>query len=782
MKNFCTLLLIIFSSALYAQTTINGGTLSGTLTQSGSPYIITADVTIPKDSTLILEAGVTLDVGKSIRILSYGIFKSLGTETSPNRLTCLEDTFLGWKGLYLLAEQEQGTSVLKHTIIEHSAYNQSGDFNWKIRGYTPGGGGVLAYYTSLEIEDCIFQELRHALDVHGSYLRVKNTDFINFRANYNVGLLDSNDVVVSNCNFNKSEGYFAIARPLNRDEPNIKNCNFTYGTGGSLALGDESWADSCSFYGNENIVMNLGDFKGTVSHCTFDSSYGSSPFGTNIRVLGNGSQGTIKNCEFRNTFLHGNIAATDIFISGTPPVIVSTLFYNGMGISHAGSGELTVVNCIFQKNRQSIIGHKTTVVNCLFLDNIRNEVYDTVGSWAEANRRSSCLINQNSTFNVYNSVFWGNRNYFNQNVNHTRLKSGSTSFYNCIVEEGESSFTALDSPAFIFKGTYQDCIETTPSFSTNSATPYEFAQSCTTLPSGYNKGYRQPIAAQYGGRTRSNIWQYIQTDYQGNPRFWNDTLDIGPFEIQGLLSEIDIVKQPLSVATCIGGTVDFSSSIDGLGITANWQKSTDGTTFSILGNTDPILRINDVKSADNGTYYRQYITNQCADVAITDAAELTVKLPQNISLGDDFDMPEDSSLTLSPGSGFASYLWSTGSTSEEIDISAEDLGLGEHILSVEVTDNFGCVSESQVTITVVEVLGIVTYTNKLLVYPNPGTDIVTFEGVSKGLLTVLDVQGKKVFTGLLSGGTIDFSGLQKGLFILVLEDEHVVYRARWVKK
>ena len=781
MKKFCTLLLIIFSSALYAQTTINGGTLSGTLTQSGSPYIITADVTIPKDSTLILEAGVTLDVGKSIRILSYGIFKSLGTETSPNRLTCLEDTFLGWKGLYLLAGPEQGTSIIKHTIVEHSSWDQSGDFSWKIRGYTPGGGGVLGYYTSVEIEDCIFQKLAHALDVHGSYIRVKNTDFKEFYIGSRVGLLDSNDAVVSNCNFIKSDGYFGIARPLNKNEPNIQSCHFEYNTGGSLALNDESSADSCTFYGNHDIVLFLGDFKGTVSHCTFDSSYGSSPFGTNIRVLGNGSQGTIKNCEFRNTFLHGNPAAMDIYVTGTSPLIEKCLFYRAMGITNNGDAGSTIINCIFDKCEQAILAEsEVTVINCLFLNNKRTEVYDI--NEIKSNKWSTCLINKQTNFNIYNSIFLGNRNIYNENVNYTMVRGGTSNFYNNFMEGGILSFTQHDSSSYTHLGVYQDCLETTPSFSTNSATPYEFSQSCTTLPSGFNKGYRQPIAAQYGGSTRSNIWQYIQTDYQGNPRFWNDTLDIGPYEVQGLLGEIDIVKQPLSVATCIGGTVDFSSSIDGIGITANWQKSTDGTTFSILGNTDPILRINDVKSADSGTYYRQYITNQCADVAITNAAELTVKSPQNISLGDDFDMPKDSSLTLSPGSGFASYLWSTGSTSEEIEISAEDLGLGEHILSVEVTDNFGCVSESQITITVVEVLGIVTYTNKLLVYPNPGTDIVTFEGVSKGLLTVLDVQGKKVFTGLLSGGTIDFSGLQKGLFILVLEDEHVVYRARWVKK
>ena len=779
MKQTLTILSLFIFLNGFTQTTISGGNISGTLNLSGSPYLITEDVTIPKDSTLEIEAGVVLDIGWNKKILACGLVKSKGTKANPVTFTCSEDTVNGWRGLYLLADIQQGISTFDYTIFEYSNYNQSDDFNWKIKGYSVSGGGVLAYFTAVRISNCTFQFLRQGLDVHGSTLRIDNTHFQNFKSDGRVGLLDSNDIIIRDCDFNKCNGSIGIARPLNTDKPNISNCYFENNLNGCLVLANEAWADSCTFYKNDDIVVNLAIFKGILSNSTFDSSYGQSPFGTNIRVIRDGSSSIIENCTFKNTYLNGNIGAVDIHIDGGPPTIKNCLFYNGMGIQHTGYGVIPVINCVFYKNRQSIIGRSADIINCLFLDNLRNEVYKTGSIWDEANRRSSCILNQNSTYRVFNSVFWGNRNYFGDNVNATEYLSSETEFYNCIFEGGTSSITKIDSINFIFKGVYQNCIETAPSFKSNPANIFEFSQSCNTLPSGFNKGYLSSISTKYRGSNVSDILSIIK-DREGNLRVWDDTADIGPYEIQGLMSRIDIEQNPIDDTVCLGSDAEFSAIVRGVGVSSDWEKGTDGSSYTSLSNSSSVLTLQNVSASDSGTFYRQSFSNQCGDAEKSGAAKLIVKTPVSISLGNSFTMPEDSVVTLSLGGGFSSYLWSTGASTDEITIKGVDLGLGTHEISVETTDDFGCTSSASITITVVKGAGINSLSKQVRLYPNPGSTVLHIEGIPIDKISIYDLQGSLVQTTELS--TMNVQSIKNGLYIIKIEVDNQTHHVKWIKK
>jgi hypothetical protein len=68
MKIRYVILLLLSSAFCYAQTTLTGGTISGTLTAAGSPYTITGDLTIPADSLLVIEPGVYMDFADTINL------------------------------------------------------------------------------------------------------------------------------------------------------------------------------------------------------------------------------------------------------------------------------------------------------------------------------------------------------------------------------------------------------------------------------------------------------------------------------------------------------------------------------------------------------------------------------------------------------------------------------------------------------------------------------------------------------------------------------------------
>src|SRR5574343_259372 len=69
-------ILVIWNS--YAQTTIPPGLISGTWTKSSSPYKVTGDVTIPKDSILKIEPGTVIEFQDNYGIKVDGILKAEG--------------------------------------------------------------------------------------------------------------------------------------------------------------------------------------------------------------------------------------------------------------------------------------------------------------------------------------------------------------------------------------------------------------------------------------------------------------------------------------------------------------------------------------------------------------------------------------------------------------------------------------------------------------------------------------------------------------------------------
>jgi hypothetical protein len=107
---------------------------------------------------------------------------------------------------------------------------------------------------------------------------------------------------------------------------------------------------------------------------------------------------------------------------------------------------------------------------------------------------------------------------------------------------------------------------------------------------------------------------------------------------------------------------------------------------------------------------------------------LTVGEIPLVSLGDTIFLTLGESATLSPGTGFSAYLWSTGSEEESIEIFADDLGSGESEITVEVQTEFGCSGNSSVIVVVLEPSSITELEKtEFKIFPNPATDQLFIE-------------------------------------------------------
>jgi photosystem II stability/assembly factor-like uncharacterized protein len=81
MKLLNILILSFFFLNTSAQTNVPAGTVSGTWTLAGSPYLIEGTVQIPNDSTLTIEPGVTVDFQGPYKINVKGRLLAIGTIT-----------------------------------------------------------------------------------------------------------------------------------------------------------------------------------------------------------------------------------------------------------------------------------------------------------------------------------------------------------------------------------------------------------------------------------------------------------------------------------------------------------------------------------------------------------------------------------------------------------------------------------------------------------------------------------------------------------------------------
>ncbi|MCH8494956.1 MAG: T9SS type A sorting domain-containing protein [Balneolales bacterium] len=150
---YTTLFALLFPMALFAQTTISGGTLDDGLTTwdiSGSPYILEGNIQIASGDSLIIEEGVSVRLGNNVNITVNGYLEAFDVAFLAN-----QDPGRGAWGTINI--NSSGKALLNEVQIQHGssgALNVNGELtltNSEIANNTVGiranSGGELSLST-----------------------------------------------------------------------------------------------------------------------------------------------------------------------------------------------------------------------------------------------------------------------------------------------------------------------------------------------------------------------------------------------------------------------------------------------------------------------------------------------------------------------------------------------------------------------------------------------------------------------------------------------------------
>ncbi|HOE05795.1 MAG TPA: PKD domain-containing protein [Bacteroidales bacterium] len=129
--------------------------------------------------------------------------------------------------------------------------------------------------------------------------------------------------------------------------------------------------------------------------------------------------------------------------------------------------------------------------------------------------------------------------------------------------------------------------------------------------------------------------------------------------------------------------------------------------------------------------------------------------PQNVSLGPNISLCYGNSIELTPGEGYADYLWNTGSTEASIETATTGL------FTVTVTDIYGCDATGAIQVTTApEMDAVIDVTH--------ATDMSS----SDGSISITEISGQGPFTIEWSNGATTFSiqNLASGEYLYTITD------------
>jgi hypothetical protein len=120
--------LLFFFTNVHSQTDIPGGEISGVWNLSGSPYRISDSITIPDDTTLSIEPGVTIEFQGHYSMFVQGNIQALGTETDSifftiNDTTGFSDINIssgGWNGIRIIdTNAENDSTIFEYCVFQY---------------------------------------------------------------------------------------------------------------------------------------------------------------------------------------------------------------------------------------------------------------------------------------------------------------------------------------------------------------------------------------------------------------------------------------------------------------------------------------------------------------------------------------------------------------------------------------------------------------------------------------------------------------------------------------
>ena len=170
------------------------GNISGTLSILDSPFLVTGNVFVASNDTLIIDAGITIVFEQNKMLTVEGIILAKGTKQKPISFTSFISKENTWLGIRLL--NPTGTSVFEFCIIQDV---------WQQRNDPLTNGAIEISGTEVIVRSCVFRNngARYGggLAIFDSNVIIENNIFRNNDADLYGGamfLLNSTAIIINN--------------------------------------------------------------------------------------------------------------------------------------------------------------------------------------------------------------------------------------------------------------------------------------------------------------------------------------------------------------------------------------------------------------------------------------------------------------------------------------------------------------------------------------------------------------------------------------------------------
>jgi hypothetical protein len=288
------------------------------------------------------------------------------------------------------------------------------------------------------------------------------------------------------------------------------------------------------------------------------------------------------------------------------------------------------------------------------------------------------------------------------------------------------------------------------------------------------------------------IWQlvYVPEHHAGHFWFTNNSGKIGQ------ISENENGSGNIVKLFAAPSSASYSLAHDHKDL---WYGKNGGTLYRIDDGTDEVdwLKIDpeagviaaaglqDLSLRFDAGSFDQGIRHANMYVISNDPEEFEIKIPVDllvtgVSLGPDTSFCDHLAITLDAGEGFASYLWSDGSTGQTDEVDSTLYGTGIADIWVDVTDIGGTVKRDSISINFLDCASIFEFGKgvKVTVYPNPNHGI--FEILAENLvedlhITMSDMTGKVIMERKISASQgksitsqVDLTGHLTGPYLIRL--------------
>lgn len=724
---------ILFSLIINAQTNISGGNVFGKWTKANSPYRINGNITIPKDSTLSIEPGVSIQFGPRKHLKVDGRILALGKAKSTDSIWFTRQNTRDtnyWRGIkFINTSNSNDTSIFKYCVFTHcknpfdtSWYGMGGCIS--IFGYgkvkityssfyknsTGDGGCILLTDNSFaKIHACTFKN--NSTDI---YYRWDGTFFqpITGTRGSAMFIRDKSNCIIDSCVFRNNTRGLQL-----KPQPSINYEAATICVEGSSYLNQniKSYATITNsiFDGNEGIMLYADDRAVVnVNNCSFVNA----PKGKSLNVILSTDRAEVytRKCSFQN-----NASNTLIVSLGGKYISFSDLVSNNVGFNSIYASQRnpsSSINSFTSLTNTQILNNKADlsqlytgrivvekIVGCLIANNecpTFLEAQYIYNSTIVNNYSSATLIDCNSiAWNFKNNIIWGNK-CDSSNGRQITIRTGSeVQFANNIIENDSNNFRKAGNSKFInsrgLPMVYLDNISENPQFENPTASygvsynaanaDFRLKSSCSIQSPGINAGHPDTVSIKLH-----------RQDIAGNTRFFENKIDIGAFENVSGSPQIKILNQTLKDSLCEKSRAAMLSiSAIGKGLSYQWQQSNNaGSTWTNMSGTNSNkLTVSNTHSTQNNVLYRALLSGTCDKDTSKIMEIITFDLP-DLNLGKDTSVCQHSTISKMTNS-VGTFLWHTGNTSNYLSQKM----IKDSLWWLQVTSPKGCKVRDSIFIT-----------------------------------------------------------------------------------